>query len=89
MRNNDGFVCVYAINDRKTFENLDDLIEQVKRVKDAERVPLVIVGNKVLHLKEVFFLTFAVRIGIRTSASLERRGGMGERKTSYSTNTSV
>ncbi|KAG2373211.1 hypothetical protein C9374_012314 [Naegleria lovaniensis] len=46
MRTGDGFLLVYSVIDRKTFEEINDFYEQILRVKDAEKVPMVLVGNK-------------------------------------------
>lgn len=47
MRSGQGFLCVYSITNRSSFEELKNFREQILRVKDTERVPMVIVGNKV------------------------------------------
>nr|QBH72863.1 rap1 [Isotomurus palustris] len=46
MKNGQGFVLVYSITAQSTFNDLQDLREQILRVKDAESVPMVLVGNK-------------------------------------------
>jgi len=46
MKNGQGFVLVYSITAQSTFNDLQDLREQILRVKDSEDVPLVLVGNK-------------------------------------------
>ena len=46
MKNGQGFVLVYSITAQGTFNDLQDLREQILRVKDADEVPLVLVGNK-------------------------------------------
>ncbi|XP_031548789.1 GTPase HRas [Actinia tenebrosa] len=46
MRTGEGFLCVFAVNNRKSFEDINQYREQIKRVKDAEEVPMVLVGNK-------------------------------------------
>ncbi|KAG9342308.1 hypothetical protein JZ751_016810 [Albula glossodonta] len=62
MRTGEGFLCVFAINNTKSFEDIhhyssrcvtDPSVspptvrrEQIKRVKDSEDVPMVLVGNK-------------------------------------------
>lgn len=46
MRTGDGFVMVYSVIDRKTFEEINEFYEQILRVKDADAVPMVLVGNK-------------------------------------------
>ncbi|KAK2188092.1 hypothetical protein NP493_144g04003 [Ridgeia piscesae] len=47
MRTGEGFLCVFAVNNTKSFEDINQYREQIKRVKDAEEVPMVLVGNKV------------------------------------------
>lgn len=46
MKNGQGFILVYSITAQSTFNDLGDLREQILRVKDAEDVPMVLVGNK-------------------------------------------
>ncbi|XP_035309494.1 GTPase KRas-like isoform X1 [Cricetulus griseus] len=46
MRTGEGFLCVFATNNTKSFEAIHHYREQIKRVKDAEDVPMVLVGNK-------------------------------------------
>jgi len=46
MKNGQGFVLVYSITAQSTFNDLQDLREQILRVKDTENVPMVLVGNK-------------------------------------------
>merc|ERR1712013_919919 len=46
MKNGQGFVLVYSITAQSTFNDLQDLREQILRVKDAEDIPMVLVGNK-------------------------------------------
>ncbi|GBP97598.1 Ras-like protein 1 [Eumeta japonica] len=41
-----GFLLVFAVNSAKSFEDIGSYREQIKRVKDAEEVPMVLVGNK-------------------------------------------
>nr|AGJ03554.1 GTP binding protein Ras [Haliotis discus discus] len=45
MRTGEGFLCVFAVT--KSFEDINQYREQIKRVKDADEVPMVLVGNKV------------------------------------------
>eukprot|EP00735_Rhodelphis_limneticus_P001115 TRINITY_DN11674_c0_g1::TRINITY_DN11674_c0_g1_i1::g.17487::m.17487 TRINITY_DN11674_c0_g1::TRINITY_DN11674_c0_g1_i1::g.17487 ORF type:complete len:188 (-),score=67.12,sp/P03967/RASD_DICDI/79.14/3e-102,Ras/PF00071.17/1.4e-59,Miro/PF08477.8/1.6e-18,Arf/PF00025.16/7.1e-10,GTP_EFTU/PF00009.22/7.8e-06,MMR_HSR1/PF01926.18/8.6e-05,FeoB_N/PF02421.13/0.012,Septin/PF00735.13/0.088,Septin/PF00735.13/9e+02,AAA_25/PF13481.1/0.13,AAA_25/PF13481.1/8.3e+02,ATP_bind_1/PF03029.12/84,ATP_bind_1/PF03029.12/0.35,DUF2 len=47
MRTGQGFLCVYSITSRGSFEEIASFREQILRVKDADKVPMVIVGNKV------------------------------------------
>jgi GTPase KRas len=46
MRNADGFLIVYSVIDRKTFEETSEFTEQICRVKDADTWPMVLAGNK-------------------------------------------
>jgi small GTP-binding protein len=46
MKNGQGFVLVYSITAQSTFNDLQDLREQILRVKDMDKVPMVLVGNK-------------------------------------------
>ncbi|QLL32962.1 hypothetical protein HG536_0D04840 [Torulaspora globosa] len=41
-----GFLLVYSVTDRQSLQELMDLREQVLRIKDMDRVPMVLVGNK-------------------------------------------
>ncbi|SCW04391.1 LAFE_0H12486g1_1 [Lachancea fermentati] len=41
-----GFLLVYSVTDRQSLEELVELREQVLRIKDSARVPMVLVGNK-------------------------------------------
>ncbi|XP_029387045.1 GTPase HRas-like isoform X2 [Mus pahari] len=42
----EGFLCVFAIKDTKSFEHIHQYREQIKRVRDSDDVPMVLVGNK-------------------------------------------
>eukprot|EP00325_Prymnesiales_sp_UTEX-LB-985_P014911 CAMPEP_0174747028 /NCGR_PEP_ID=MMETSP1094-20130205/90343_1 /TAXON_ID=156173 /ORGANISM="Chrysochromulina brevifilum, Strain UTEX LB 985" /LENGTH=186 /DNA_ID=CAMNT_0015951835 /DNA_START=55 /DNA_END=615 /DNA_ORIENTATION=+ len=46
MRSGQGFLCVYSITKRDSFEEIAAFRDHILRVKDAEKVPMVIVGNK-------------------------------------------
>ncbi|KAI9331234.1 small GTPase superfamily [Zopfochytrium polystomum] len=46
MKNGQGFVLVYSITSQATFNDLVELREQILRVKDTDKVPLVLAGNK-------------------------------------------
>lgn len=46
MRTGEGFLCVYAITSRSSFEEINAFREQINRVKDMEDVPMILVGNK-------------------------------------------
>ncbi|GMR47665.1 hypothetical protein PMAYCL1PPCAC_17860, partial [Pristionchus mayeri] len=46
MRTGEGFLLVFAVNESKSFENVAHYREQIRRVKDCDEVPMVLVGNK-------------------------------------------
>lgn len=46
IRNADGFLIVYSITSRTSFQEVGEFIEQIIRVKDCDKVPMVIVENK-------------------------------------------
>mmetsp|Transcript_18897 Transcript_18897/g.48058 ORF Transcript_18897/g.48058 Transcript_18897/m.48058 type:complete len:192 (-) Transcript_18897:61-636(-) len=46
IRDCEGFVIIYSIISRSSFEQVSTFKEQVMRVKDADRLPIMLVGNK-------------------------------------------
>lgn len=46
MRTGQAFILVYSITDPSSFEDLLTIHEQLLRSKDADEVPIVLVGNK-------------------------------------------
>ena len=46
MRTGEGFLLVYSVTSRTSFEELMTFYQQIQRVKDADYVPVVVVGNK-------------------------------------------
>jgi len=46
MKNGQGFILVFSITSQATFNDLVELREQILRVKDTDKVPMVLVGNK-------------------------------------------
>ena len=46
MVGGEGFLLVFAINSRNSFEDLKSFHEQILRVKDVSSFPMVVVGNK-------------------------------------------
>jgi len=46
MRTGQGFLCVYAITSRSSFDEITSFREQILRVKDEDKVPMVLAGNK-------------------------------------------
>ena len=46
FREGEGFVLVYSITARATFERIERFRHQITRVKDSDSIPIVLVGNK-------------------------------------------
>lgn len=46
MRTGEGFLLVYSVTSRTSFEELMTYYQQILRVKDVEYVPIFVVGNK-------------------------------------------
>ena len=46
MQGGEGFLIVFAINSRDSFDEVTTFRDQILRVKDADKVPMVICGNK-------------------------------------------
>ncbi|KAF2268818.1 ras-domain-containing protein [Lojkania enalia] len=46
MRTGEGFLLVYSITDRQSFEEIMTFQQQILRVKDKDYFPMIIVGNK-------------------------------------------
>lgn len=46
IRNGEGYIIVYSIDNRGSFESLQYFRDAIIRVQDKEKFPLVIAGNK-------------------------------------------
>ena len=46
MRTGEGFLLVYSITSRQSFEEITTFQQQILRVKDKDYFPMVVVGNK-------------------------------------------
>ena len=46
MRTGEGFLCVYSIVSRNSFEEISTFHQQILRVKDKDYFPVIIIGNK-------------------------------------------
>lgn len=58
IREGDGFLVVYAINNSQSIEDTDGIVEKIRRIKDQDfgDFPLVLAGNKkdLEHNRAVF-----------------------------------
>lgn len=46
MRNGEGFLVVYSITSRLSFEEIEGFYQQIRRVKDKDHFPMVLIANK-------------------------------------------
>ena|SRR3990167_953095 len=46
LRTGQGFVCVYAITSKRSFDDMATFREQILRVNATDDVPMILVGNK-------------------------------------------
>lgn len=46
MRTGEGFLCVYSITSKNSFEEISTFHQQILRVKDKDYFPIIIVANK-------------------------------------------
>lgn len=46
MRNGEGFLLVYSITSRLSFEEINTFYQQIRRVKDRDFFPMVLIANK-------------------------------------------
>lgn len=46
MRTGEGFLLVYSVTSKTSFDELMTYYQQIQRVKDVDYVPIVVVGNK-------------------------------------------
>ncbi|XP_046546366.1 ras-related protein M-Ras-like [Haliotis rubra] len=55
MRKGDGFLLVYSVTDKQSFENIRNFHTQILRVKDRNNYPMILVANKVdlVHQRKV------------------------------------
>jgi GTPase KRas protein len=46
MRTGEGFLLIYSITSRQSFEEIMTFQQQILRVKDKDYFPIIVVGNK-------------------------------------------
>lgn len=46
MRTGEGFLLVYSITSRNSFEEISTFHQQILRVKDKDTFPIILVANK-------------------------------------------
>lgn len=71
MRTGEGFLLVYSITSRQSFEEIITFQQQILRVKDKDYFPIIVVGNKCDLESERQVSTEG---GLRQHAQTRRRG---------------
>lgn len=46
MRNGDGFLLIYSVTSRQSFEEILILQKQIQQANDKDHFPIILVGNK-------------------------------------------
>lgn len=46
MRSGEGFLLVFSVSDRNSFDEIYKFHKQILRVKDRDEFPMLLVGNK-------------------------------------------
>jgi Ras-related protein R-Ras2 len=46
MRSGEGFLLVFSVTDRLSFNEMNNFYRQILRVKDCDEFPMILVGNK-------------------------------------------
>uniref|UniRef100_A0A3P9N3E6 Uncharacterized protein n=1 Tax=Poecilia reticulata TaxID=8081 RepID=A0A3P9N3E6_POERE len=61
IKNGQGFILVYSLVNQQSFQDIKPMRDQIIRVKRYERVPMILVGNKVdLEVFVAFYNTFFI-----------------------------
>lgn len=50
MRSGEGFLLVFSVTERSSFDEIYKFHRQILRVKDRDEFPMLMVGNKVSFL---------------------------------------
>ncbi len=58
IRTGQGFILVYSIASRPSFDEINGIRDQILRVQDKDKVPMVLVGNKCDLINERFAFSF-------------------------------
>eukprot|EP01114_Cavostelium_apophysatum_P004617 TRINITY_DN1493_c0_g1_i1.p1 TRINITY_DN1493_c0_g1~~TRINITY_DN1493_c0_g1_i1.p1 ORF type:complete len:125 (+),score=27.33 TRINITY_DN1493_c0_g1_i1:338-712(+) len=80
IREADGFIIVYSITDRKSFDQVTLFFKKILRVKDSTKEPMVILANKA-DLEEQREVTTAE--GLKLAQSLGCQFFEGSAKTKH------
>ena len=72
MRDSDGFLLIYSVRDRYSFEDISILEQQILRVKDKDTFPMIVVGNDCL---EFYSPTARIEVSKEEGQALANRMG--------------
>jgi GTPase KRas protein len=45
-RSGQGFLLIYSITDRSSFESISNYLQQIIRTREDEDIPMILIGNK-------------------------------------------
>ena len=54
MRTGEGFLCVFAIDNMKSFEDIESYRGQIRRVKDADDIPMICKSLLIIKFRHDF-----------------------------------
>jgi small GTP-binding protein len=80
IRQSHGFLVVYTVTNHVAFEEVDSIYEQILRIKDVDRVPTVLVGNR---------SDLERQVELSEGLAVAQRWGVPFFETSSKTNTNV
>jgi GTPase KRas protein len=46
LKNQLGYLLVFSVTDRYSFEEVNDLVERILKMKDKDSFPMILIGNK-------------------------------------------
>ena len=77
MRTGEGFLLVYSITSRNSFEEISTFHQQILRVKDKDSFPVIVVANKcdLEYERQVGMNGASVCLSVCLSIYLSIRGG--------------
>nr|XP_020728686.1 ras-related protein R-Ras2 isoform X3 [Odocoileus virginianus texanus] len=63
MRTGEGFLLVFSVTDRGSFEEIYKFQRQILRVKDRDEFPMILIGNKadLDHQRQILFESANIR----------------------------
>jgi GTPase KRas protein len=81
IRAGDGFLLVYSVTDKESFEKCEETYQRILRIKDVDSVPVVLVGNNIDSAGRV--------VSVAEGEELAKQNGWGFFETSAKDNINV